>query len=319
MTLKIPAFDLPESALISAATRAALKQQRDDLAASNTDSQQDPIAAFYQGRLYKRLRNRYEVTVETGLINQVPVEIFNPKAGIATQNQGRVLINLHGGGFEAGSRTSSHMESIPVAALGKIQVISVDYRMAPEYRFPAATEDVVAVYQALLQDYPAQNIGIYGASSGAHLAAQTLVWLQQNKLPRPAAVGLIAEGATPMAGDSVAFIGALLKEHWDLHTALQSMQYLEDADLQSPQVTPALSDTLMSKFPPSLLLSSTRDFMMSSVVATHAQLVRLGVPADLHIWEGLDHTFHYNPDLPESEALHQVLIQFFSKHLGKEG
>ena len=49
----------------------------------------------------------------------------------------------------------------------------------------AATDDVVAVYQALLQDYEAHNIGIYGASSGAHLAAQTLVWLQQNQLPRP--------------------------------------------------------------------------------------------------------------------------------------
>ena len=120
-----------------------------------------------------------------------------------------------------------------------------------------------------------------------------------------------------MAGDSVAFIGAMLKDTWHLHAALENMHYLEGADLQSPQVTPALSDTLMAQLPPSLLLSSTRDFMMSSVVAIHAQLVRLGVKADLHIWEGLNHTFHYNPDLPESEELHQVLLRFFSRHLGR--
>jgi alpha/beta hydrolase fold len=63
-----------------------------------------------------------------------------------------VLINLHGGGFLEGSRSVSHMESIPITAVAKIKVISVDYRQAPEYRFPAATQDVVAVYRQLLKN-----------------------------------------------------------------------------------------------------------------------------------------------------------------------
>ncbi|ARN73810.1 alpha/beta hydrolase [Oceanicoccus sagamiensis] len=73
----------------------------------------------------------------------------------------------------------------------------------------------------------------------------------------------------------------------------------------------------MSAFPPSLLISSTRDYLLSSVVATHRQLTRLGVEADLHIWEGLDHVFHYNPALPDARELHQLIVQFFARQLGK--
>lgn len=63
------------------------------------------------------------------------VQEFTPKAGIAPQNRDRVLINLHGGGFTVTARTQSQVESIPIAAVGRIKVISVDYRQAPENAF----------------------------------------------------------------------------------------------------------------------------------------------------------------------------------------
>ena len=71
----------------------------------------------------------------------------------------------------------------------------------------------------------------------------------------------------------------------------------------------------MSGFPPTLLSSATRDFRLSPVVATHAQLARLGVHAQLHVYEGLGHCFHYNLDLPESKELYRATIQFFEQHL----
>ena len=345
MITQVPGFELPESALLSAETRIVLKTYRDYLTAlteeatkadaltatanidtatvdssavDKAETRQDQQENFYRGQYYKSLRKRYGVEIETGQKGGVCTETFIPAEGITPNNQHRVLINLHGGNFDSGSRTSSHMESIPVSALGKIKVISVDYRMAPEHHFPAATDDVVAVYKALLQDYDADNIGIYGASSGAHLTAQTLVRLQEEGITLPGAVGMISEGATRMTGDSVSIGGALLKATFDMDLvqALETIEYLKEADLNSPQVTPAESDTCLSQFPPSLLMSSPRDFMLSSVVATHSALIRLGVEADLHIWEGLDHIFHYNPDLPETRELHQVTVRFFDKHLG---
>ena len=76
-------------------------------------------------------------------------EFITRAEGIPEDNKNRVLINLHGGGFKYGSRWGGQVESIPIAALGKIKVVSVDYRMAPEHTFPAASEDVAGIIEGL--------------------------------------------------------------------------------------------------------------------------------------------------------------------------
>jgi epsilon-lactone hydrolase len=95
------------------------------------------------------------------------------------------LINLHEGGFVFGGRWGGQIESIPIAAVGKFKVMSVDYRMAPEHRFPAASGDVAAVYRELLNTYQPKNIGIYGCSACGLLTAQAVAWLQKEGLPPP--------------------------------------------------------------------------------------------------------------------------------------
>jgi epsilon-lactone hydrolase len=73
----------------------------------------------------------------------------------------------------------------------------------------------------------------------------------------------------------------------------------------------------MAKFPPTLIVTSTRDGAMSPAVFTHTQLVKLGVDAELHVWEGLVHGFFTSqPNLPESREVWDVVIRFFDKHLG---
>ncbi len=79
-------------------------------------------------------------------------------------NRKRVLINLHGGGFISDS--GSLIEAIPIAYLTKMKVVSVYYRLAPENPFPAAVDDVIAVYRDLLKTYTPCNIGILGPQQG---------------------------------------------------------------------------------------------------------------------------------------------------------
>lgn len=93
----------------------------------------------------------------------VPTDVIEPAGGAPPKNKRRVLINLHGGGFEVGAGLGGQMESIPVASLGAIKVISVDYREGPKYKFPAASEDVAAGYRELLKKYSAKRIGITAA------------------------------------------------------------------------------------------------------------------------------------------------------------
>ena len=84
---------------------------------------------------------------------------------------------------------------MPIAFVGKFRVISIDYREAPEYSFPAASEDVAKVYAELLKTYKPTNIGIYGCSAGGPLTAESIAWFQKLKLPLPGAVGMFCEGA----------------------------------------------------------------------------------------------------------------------------
>ena len=329
MILQCPAFELPDSPLLSKASHCALQAHRTRLATLTKDATEAPTEAkayqqwernhFYQSEVYRDLIRRYPVDVDLSTINGVTVESFMPAQGITPDNRLRVLINLHGGAFCSGSQTNSRLESVPVAALSGIRVVSIDYRMAPEYRFPAATDDVLSVYQSLLSTYQPEQIGIFGASSGAQLVAMTLVRLQELELPLPAAVVMIAGGATRVEGDSVPMVASILKASVGFDLLDVKRPYFEGADIDDPKVTPARSDTLMAGFPPSMLISSTRDYLLSSVVATHRQLTALGADTELHVFEGLDHVFHYNPMLPESEQLHRLVVKYFERYLEGKG
>lgn len=272
-------------------------------------------AAFYKTPFYKSVRDRYDVTVTPQDFGGVHTEVFRPVQGVSQANHKRVLVNLHGGGFQAGSHIASHLESIPIASLGRIEVISVDYRQAPEYTFPAASEDVVAVYRELLRKYPPKNIGVYGCSAGGLLTAQVMASLLREGLPLPAAVGMFFAGAHYWtSGDSGHLGAALAGGH--LETAREN-PYLKGIDADDPRVFPAAAPQGLAKFPPSLLISGTRDFALSSVVHTHSLLVAHGVKADLHIWEGMGHAFFFDPELPPSREVYAVAVKFFTQHLGQ--
>ena len=92
--------------------------------------------------------------------------------------------------------------------------------------------------------------------------------------------------------------------------------YLAGTDPKDPLVAPINSPEIMAKFPPTLIITATRGFEMSGALYTHAQLVKLGVDAELHVWEALFHGFFYNPDVPESRDCYDVIVKFFDRHLG---
>ncbi len=131
----------------------------------------------------------FPVKVEETTTAGVKTDIITPLETPAA-NRDRVLINLHGGGFNSDS--GSLIEGVPIANLAKIKVVSVYYRLAPENPFPAAVDDVVAVYKELLKTYKPKKIGIFGTSAGATLTAEVASKLKQAKLPMPGALGMFS-------------------------------------------------------------------------------------------------------------------------------
>ena len=333
-TVHIPLYTVPASNYLSPEAKATLHDLMTHpyppIPGGNA-----PFADYQKGRqildtevylpMIAHAKARFAVNLESRTIAGIYIDVVTPKDGVAPKNKNRVLINLHGGGFYNGARTESLIESIPIAAVGKITVISVDYREAPEAKFPAASEDVATVYKELLKQYKPENIGIYGCSAGGGLTAQSMAWFQKEKLPRPGAIGIFCSGGiSGVKGDSTYIAPAFA--YAQMPPPPPSAQpngqpkptsgYFGDADMKDPLISPVYSPAVLAKFPPTLIITATRDTALSAAIYTHTQLVKAGVDADLHVWEGLWHGFFGDPDLPESQDAYNVIVKFFDRHLG---
>jgi epsilon-lactone hydrolase len=329
-TVHIPAETVPLSIYLSPEAKVYVTEHLKDMQNPGLVAQDNGIPRFLKGYL-ERQRTLYPVDRSDTKIAGVHAYVYTPKAGISDVNRNRVLIDLHGGGFSGCWPACAELESMPVAALGKIRLISLDYREGPEYKFPAASEDVAAVYKALLKDHQARDIGIYGCSAGGTLTAMSVAWFQKHDLPRPGAIGIFCAGAgSPVAagfgGDS-AYTAGPLGEARAMPSGLPSarsnggprgLAYLADTSPTDPLVAPIGSPEVLAKFPPTLIITASRGFELSAAIYTHTQLVQLGVDAELHVWEGLFHGFFYNPDVPESRDAFDVMVKFFDRYLGKE-
>ena len=257
----------------------------------------------------------YEVSVEETQIAGVRCHRVrsSPDAGKAC---GRVLINLHGGGFVLGS--GSLVEAIPIARMTGIPVIAVDYRLAPEYPYPAAVEDVIAVYRAVLAHHDASAIGIYGASAGGILTGQVQARIAHEGLPPPGCLGMFtAAGDLSHHGESAqlfalsGFWGELLRP--TDHPLSEVRAYLGGADPRDPLVSPIHAD--LSRFPPTLLVTGTRDALLSGTCALHLALRRAGADAELLVFEAMPHAHWYAFHLPESQQALALMSDFFERKL----
>jgi acetyl esterase/lipase len=282
----------------------------------------DPLASrkFYDkinSDRAERMKKLYPVRIEATKVGGVPVDIVTPADGKSDPQ--RVLINLHGGAFLWGAGSGGLVESIPVASLSKIKVISVDYREGPEDVYPAATEDVEKVYRALLHQHQPQDIGIYGCSAGGWLTAQSVAWFQDKGLAAPGAIGIFCAGVVNLGGDSTFLAPMLMGQTVPPPNApsIGQIPYFKGADFNSPLVMPGNSPAVLARFPPTLLISGTRDMALSSVLRTDDLLTQAGVSTELHVWEGMWHSFFSDPELPESKAAYAVMARFFEQRLGR--
>jgi acetyl esterase/lipase len=245
----------------------------------------------------------------------VPVRVVTPE-GLSAANRDKVLLNLHGGGFNSDS--GSFTESIPIAGYSKIKVVAVLYRLAPEHPFPAAVDDSVAVYKELLKTYRPNHIVIYGTSAGAILTAEVAARLKQLGLPLPAALGIFSGmGDFARAGDSVAIYSLRgFSGHLDPPRPQGSLhEYVGAADLRDPVLSPIFSD--LHGLPPTLFITSGRDLLLSGTVNLHRAYLHAGVDARLVVFDALPHAFWYDHTLPEAIEANKMMADFFVQQLKK--
>jgi acetyl esterase/lipase len=245
----------------------------------------------------------------------VPVRIVTPE-GMPEENKDKVLLNLHGGGFNSDS--GSYTESIPIASYAKIKVVAVLYRLAPEFPFPAAVDDAMAVYKELLKSYKPDHIAIYGTSAGAILTAEVAAKIKQLGLPMPAALGIFSGlGDFARDGDSWALYALRgFSGHLDPpDPGKHDVQYEASTDARDPILSPIYSD--LHGLPPTLFITSGRDLLLSGTVNLHRAYLLAGVDARLVVYDALPHAFWYDPQLPEAIEANHIMANFFVQALGK--
>jgi monoterpene epsilon-lactone hydrolase len=299
--------------------RYASKESRDAYmalinSALNAGQPTDP--KLYPAWAAKRLENLfgrekamalklYPVDEQDGKVGGVDAATYTPKT-MPAKNRDKVMLE-----FEVDST------AIAVASLAQVKVIALHYGLNPSTE---PHRELLAAYSELLKTYKPKDIAMFGTSGGCSLLQTTLTWLPAQKLPFPAAAGLLTCGGAADGGDT-----------WTLNDGVDAIQsvYLFPArpprrpmDLSVPRKpgepprTPLEGD-IPKGYPPTYLLAGTRDMSLSEIVMLHRKLRNAGVEADLNVFEGMWHGFDDDTEAPESHEALADLAHFLSMHIGK--
>lgn len=223
----------------------------------------------------------------------------------------RRLIYLHGGGFIIGSSRMYRWLAARLAlGMGGMAVVP-DYRRAPEHPFPAALDDCVATYRAVLAETAANRIAVAGDSAGGWLALALLPRLAAAGLPFPGALGLLSPLVDPaLQSQSVqAFRHSdmLLPEAFGRRGMAS---FFEDRSRDTPEVAPLLAD--LSQAPPTLIQASDSEMLRDDAV----QLAETLPQAQLALWHDVPHVWQLNGGRsPEADRALADMAGFFDRHL----
>ena len=260
------------------------------------------------------LAEEYGVKVEEGELGGIRTYTLSPKT-LARDKTDKVIFYIHGGGYILGHGIAGIGEGVLMAGLEGYKVVCVDYRMAPEHPYPAAIDDAFRAYKALLETTPAENIVVFGTSTGGGMTLILGIQAARANVPMPAA--LIA--GTPWAdltktGDSYVTMDGVdnILGTYDGLIRTAAELYAGKADMKDPLLSPVYAeDSTLTKFPPTLLVSGTRDLFLSNTVRMHEKLLLADRHAELLVYEALSHAQYYlNPKAPETKTHYRLLGKF---------
>ncbi len=258
---------------------------------------------------------KYGVSVRESSIDGVGVYWVAPHK-LPRRNRGRVLLNFHGGAYVHAPGHSGIEDAILIASRG-FRVLSVDYRMAPDFPYPAAIDDAEIVWRHLIRKIHSKRLGICGTSTGGAITLALIHRCKKKKIALPAAIW----AGTPWSdlsktGDSY-FTNEFVDQglvSYDGILGAAAECYAAGHDMRDPELSPVYGD--FAGFPPTILTTGTRDLFLSNTVRVHRKLRDAGVKTDLTLIEAHSHGQYIAlPDSPESHQVYGDVVAFFNRTL----
>ncbi len=220
----------------------------------------------------------------------------------------RVIVHLHGGAFVLGSPTASAALAVGVAQRTGLPVVSVDYRLAPEHRCPAATEDIVNVCLELAASH--RLAAIYGESAGANLSLTAAIALRDGGAELPDRLGLLSPWVDlSCSGDTYRTLASDDPVLGPLDPPLFAAAYA-GRGTASPEVSPLFAD--LAALPPALIQVGSREILLSDSCRLEAALRGAGVDVELTVWDGLWHGWQLRHHVPEARQALDDLAAFLT-------
>ena len=236
----------------------------------------------------------------------------------------RVILFVHGWGFNSGSALSRRALAAKLSLCAKVDSFSINYRRCPEYRFPAPVEDCVTAYLWLLKKgYDPKEIVLFGESAGGNLVLAMTHFLQDHYFPLPGGVCAFS----PVVEQTSCLDSRILRANRDVMLGMPmgddqapkmlelfrsdrisiSPLYCTAEEGASPYASPMRGD--FTGFPKLMVQVGTEEMLYDDAVELVKKATAAGVTATLHIWEGLFHVFALF-DLPETALVCDEIGQF---------
>lgn len=232
-----------------------------------------------------------------------------------TVKSSKVMLFFHGGGYTIGS-WQSHQDLIGrIAKQAGISICALNYRLAPEHRFPAALNDVLHAYKSLLaKGFLPSQIILCGSSAGGGLALALLLKLKKIKMELPRAAVLICPWV------DLTLSGKTLQSHDGLdlisrsRVAAAAQAYLGSHDPHDPYASPLYGN--LSKLPPLLIQAGTIEILWSEIETFCQKAKQAGVDVTFEPYEGMFHTWQlFASQIPEGEQAIRSICKFITKQL----
>ncbi len=259
----------------------------------------------------RAIRVPRNVSLTTLSVNGVPADWLEPD----DVQPGRAILYLHGGAYTIGSPTTHRGLAGRIACTSRARVLLIDYRLAPEYAFPAALDDANAAWRWLLeQGYCPEHMAIGGDSAGGGLTLATALSLRDRHDRLPAALFVLSPWTDlTFSGESIHTRAArdpvlqLEGEDWlvDAYTGKQPATH--------PYISPLFADH--HGLPPTLIQVGSEEILYDDSFRLRTKLDAAGVINYFEVWDGMWHVFQgFVPYVPEAQVAIERIGEFVKKH-----
>ncbi|MFJ8022108.1 alpha/beta hydrolase [Streptomyces sp. NPDC096311] len=228
-----------------------------------------------------------DVTATPGRLGGIPVVTVKTPG----DDSSAVVLYFHGGAYALGSAGDSVGLAADVARRVGVRAVSVDYRLAPEHPFPAAVDDAVAAYRALLADgTPSSEVAFVGESAGGGLVMATLVALKDAGLPQPSSAVVFSPWADlTLSGDSLTGKADVDPALTAKGLQIRARDYLGETDPATPLASPVFAD--LTGLAPLLIQVGSHEILLDDAVRLAARAAEHDVAVELQVWPQVPHVF----------------------------